>query len=117
MQHLAHDLMQEVGKTIPVAPVSLVASVFVEEPDKNFSKSEIKARVASMIGELEERGARVYFPRSNRDYTIEVGLRMLTLRHFVLIEDNLFRAAPEEVLALRYYANAIAHHISKGGRK
>jgi len=112
VQHLAQDLMQAVGRTIPVAPVSLVASVFVENPDKNFSESEIKARVKSLIGEIEEHGARVYIPRSDLDYTIEVGLRMLTLRHIVLAENNLFRAAPEEVQALRYYANAIAHHIS-----
>jgi glycerol-3-phosphate O-acyltransferase len=112
VQHLAQDLMQAVGRTIPVAPVSLVASVFAENPDKNFSESEIKARVKSLIGELEEHGARVYIPRSDQDYTIEVGLRMLTLRHFVLVENNLFRAAPEEIQALRYYANAIAHHIS-----
>ena len=112
VQHLAQDLMQEVGKTIPVAPVSLVASVFVENPDKNFSKSEIKARLQSLIEELEKHGARVYFPRSDQDYTIEVGLRMLTLRHLVLAENNRFRAAPEEVKLLHYYANAIVHHIS-----
>jgi glycerol-3-phosphate O-acyltransferase len=117
VQHLAQDLMQAVGRTIPVAPVSLVASVFVENPDKNFSESEIKAHVKSLIGELEERGARVYIPRSDQDYTIEVGLRMLILRHIALAENNLFRAAPEEVKVLRYYANAISHYISKEGKK
>jgi hypothetical protein len=32
-------------------------------------------------------------------------------------ESNLFRAAPGEIKVLHYYANAIAHHISKEGRK
>ena len=117
VQLLAQDLMQAVGKTIPVAPVSLVASVFVENPDKTFSEQEIKARVQSLIGELEEHGALVYIPRSDHDYTIEVGLRMLTLRHLVLEENDQFRAAPGEINLLHYYVNAIAHHISKEGRK
>jgi glycerol-3-phosphate O-acyltransferase len=117
VQNLAQDLMQAVGRTIPVAPVSLVSSVFVENPDKIFSKSELKSRVESLIKELEEHGARVYVPRSDHDYTIEVGLRMLILRHLVLAENNLFRAAPEEVKVLRYYANAILHYTSREERK
>jgi len=112
VQRLAQDLMQAVGRVIPVAPVSLVASVFVENPDKNFSELEIKTRIQSLIGELEEHGARVYIPRSDHDYALEVGLRMLTLRHLVLAENNLFRAAPGEIKVLHYYANTIAHYIS-----
>ena len=111
VQLLAQDLMLAVGRTIPIAPVSLVASVFVENPDKTFSKQEIKACVQSLISELEEYGAHVYIPRNDHDYTIEVGLRMLTLRHFVIEESNLFRASPGEIKVLHFYANAIAHHV------
>jgi len=112
VQLLAQDLMQAVRRTIPAAPVSLVASVFVENPDKTLSKQEIKACVQSLISEIEEHGARVYIPRGDHDYTIEVGLRMLTLRHLIIEESNLFRAAPGEIKVLYYYANAIAHHLS-----
>jgi glycerol-3-phosphate O-acyltransferase len=111
VQLLAQDLMKAVGKTIPVAPVSLVASVFVESPNKTFSEQEIKARVQSLINELEEKGALVYIPRSDQDYTVEVGLRMLTLRHLVQEENDRFRAAPGEINLLQYYVNAISPHI------
>lgn len=111
VQLLAQDLMKAVGRTIPVAPVSLVASVFVESPDKTFSEQEIKARVQSLISKLEEKGALVYIPRSDQDYTVEVGLRMLTLRYLVQEENDRFRAAPGEINLLQYYANAIAPHI------
>jgi len=114
VQLLARELMHAVSRVIPVTPVSLIAYVFVEKPDKTFSNLEIKARVQSLIGELERNGAHVYIPRSDRDYTIEVGLRMLTLRHLVLEEDNLFRAAPEQIKILHYYANAIAHFVRQG---
>ncbi|NIM57511.1 MAG: glycerol-3-phosphate acyltransferase [Candidatus Aminicenantes bacterium] len=111
VQFLAQGLMQAVAKTIPVAPVSLVASVFAESPDKTFSRQEIKARVQILISELEKKGALVYIPRSDQDYTVEVGLRMLTLRHLVQEENDRFRAAPGEINLLQYYVNAISHYI------
>lgn len=111
---LAQDLMEAAGKVVPVVPVPLIASVFLKDPGKNLSELEIKTRVQSLIGKLESHGARVYIPRSDRDYAIEVGLRMLILRHIVLEENNLFRAAPEEINILRYYANTIAHHVRLG---
>ena len=114
VQLLAQDLMQAVGRVIPVIPVSLISYVFVENPNKAFSELEIKVRVQSLISELEGHGARVYIPRSDRDYAIDVGLRMLTLRHLVMEENNLFRAAPEDTEVLHYYANAIIHHVSSG---
>ena len=111
VQLLAQNLMHAVGRTIPVAPVSLVASVFVEDPDKTFSKQEIKARAESLNNELEENGAFVYVPRSDHDYMIEVGLRMLILRHLVQEENDQFQATPGEINLLQNYINAIAHHI------
>jgi hypothetical protein len=41
---------------------------------------------------------------------VSAGLRMLTLRHMVVVNDEwLYRANPEEKLLLSYYANSIAH--------
>ncbi len=34
---------------------------------------------------------------------------MLTLRHLALEEDGNYRANPDELMLLRYYANAIVH--------
>jgi hypothetical protein len=36
---------------------------------------------------------------------------MLLLRHFVLEQDGLYRANPDEEILLRYYANSIAHLV------
>lgn len=109
VQILAQELMHKIGQVVPVAPVPLIASVFAENPEKGYSDLEIKARVQNLIEDLEKQGARVYIPRSDRDYTIEVGLRMLTLRHIVLENDQLFYAAPDDIDVIQYYANSIAH--------
>ena len=65
--------------------------------------------MSGLIGELEACGSYVHIPRADRDYAIDVGLRMLTLRHLVLEEDGNYRANPDELILLGYYANAIVH--------
>ena len=63
---------------------------------------------------LTARGAHIHIPRADQDYAVEVGLRMLLLRHFVLEENGLYRANPDEEILLRYYANSIAHLTRDG---
>lgn len=117
VQELAQELMGKIEKVVPVAPVPLIAYVFAEDPEKGFSDLEIKGRVQNLIEKLEKQGVRVYIPRSDRDYTIEVGLRMLVLRHIVLENEQLYYAAPDDLDVLQYYANSISHFFRRKGRK
>jgi glycerol-3-phosphate O-acyltransferase len=109
IERLGNALMDAVGRVVPALPVSLVATAVLGAGGQPLSLFEIKGRVASLIGELERSGSYVHIPRADRDYAISVGLRMLTLRHLVLEDDGTYRANPEELALLRYYANAIAH--------
>ncbi|MFC2157359.1 1-acyl-sn-glycerol-3-phosphate acyltransferase [Acidobacteriota bacterium] len=106
---LGKEMMEKVSRVIPVVPVSLLSTVFMRDPDRALSDLEIKAAVQVLIKELEDRDAHIYIPRKDRDYAIEVGLRMLKLRHLIREEDDLFRAVPEEMGLLSYYANSISH--------
>lgn len=109
LEELARELMEAVARVIPAVPVPLVATAFVREPGRAFSELELKAAVLRLMGTLEERGAHVYLPRGDEDYAIAVGLRMLTLRRLVEVADGIYRARPEELPLLEYYANSIAH--------
>jgi len=104
-------LMAQIGQVVPVLPVPLVASVMLREPQRAMSELELKGAVNALIEQVEARGAHVYVPRSDRDYALTVGLRMLTLRHIVLGEGGLYRINPAELTVLRYYANSIVHVI------
>ena len=106
---MGRRLMAAIGAIVPVLPVPLVASVFVREPQRALSELELKTEVAALIARVEARGAHVYVPRTDRDYALTVGLRMLTLRHLVSERDGLFSANPDELTVLAYYANSIAH--------
>ena len=106
---VAKMLMTEIGRVIPVLPVSLVASILVADGQRRWSELELKAAAHARMAALEAGGAHLYIPRQDQDYAFGVGLRMLTLRHLVAEEDGLFQPVPEELDALAYYANAIAH--------
>lgn len=106
---LVGDLHDSVGRTVPALPVSLVATVLVGNPERLFPEAELKAEIDLLIDELRKAGARVYLPRKSAEYAVEVGLRSLVLRHIVLKDGDSYKAAPGEMILLRYYANSISH--------
>jgi glycerol-3-phosphate O-acyltransferase len=108
IERLGETLMQKVGEVVPALPVSLVATV-VLGASRALSALELKSEIAELMARLTARGAHIHIPRADQDYALEVGLRMLLLRHFVLEENGLYRANPDETVLLRYYANSIAH--------
>jgi len=108
---LGRELMEAVGRIVPVLPVPLIASVFVAQPQRALSELELKAEVGRLLARLEAAGAHVYIPRGDFDYALTVGLRMLRLRHLVEEEQGLFRARQEEIPLLAYYANSISHLV------
>jgi len=105
-------LMARIGAIVPALPVPLVATVLLRDPRRAWSELELKAAVHALMADIEAGGAHVYVPRSDRDYAIDVGLRMLTLRHLLLEDDGLLQPNPAELTVLAYYANSIAHYSS-----
>ena len=114
VERLGGELLQAIAAAIPVLPVSVLATVFVRDPEGAMSALEIKARAQSLIEALATRGAYVHIPRADHDYAVTVGLRMLILRRFVRESEGLYRADPEQRAMLCYYANAIAHFLDDG---
>ena len=111
VERLAKVLMEKVGSVVPVLPVALVATALLDA-GAPLSMLELKARVLALVQRLAASAAHVHIPRGDQDYAIEVGLRMLRLRHLVAEQDGLYGAEPEETPLLRYYANSIAHLLA-----
>ncbi|MBP2678967.1 MAG: glycerol-3-phosphate acyltransferase [Deltaproteobacteria bacterium] len=114
---LAASLMHSVGRVVPVLPVSLVSTVLLRLPEGGCSELELKAEVLRVIEELSGAGAHIYIPRSDQDYAVTVGLRMLTLRKLVSEKDGLYFPLPGELPLLRYYANSIRHLFPAPGEE
>jgi len=110
---LAQRLMGEISQIVPVTPVALVATVLLREHERRLSDLELKAEVQQLVDRLEASGTHVYVPRHDREYAIDVGLRMLVLRRVVQRDDDgLLAVEPGELTLLRYYANSIAHLVA-----
>ncbi len=106
---VAEHLMTQIGQVIPVLPVSLVASLFVQAPQRRWSELELKSAMHERMAGLQANGAHQYIPRQDQEYAFSVGLRMLVSRRMVVEDDGLFCAAPDATEIIAYYANAIAH--------
>lgn len=109
IQEFGRELMEVVGRYVPVTPVALVASALATAPDRVWSGVDLRAAIASRERALETAGAHVYVPRDDRDYAVAVGVRMLVLRRIVEEVDGGLRVRPEERELLEYYARSIAH--------
>ena len=109
IERLGNRLMHEVGRVVPALPVSLVATVILAGGERGLSSLEVKGAVFELMEALQGEGAHVHIPRQDQEYAVEVGLRMLLMRHLVLLEDGVYRANAKEEALLRFYANAIAH--------
>ena len=101
--------MRHVGDVIPALPVALVAHVLLQAAPRKISSLELKGSVFALMNKLEEAGHYVHVPRSDREYAVDVGLRMLTLRKLVKEEFGLYFMVDNERDILTYYANSIAH--------
>jgi glycerol-3-phosphate O-acyltransferase len=109
VSELARELLESVGRAIPVLPVSLVSTVFSQNPGRIYSGPELRAEVEGLIRRLRKAGAYVHLPRQSVDYAVEVGLRSLVLRHVVRKDGDTYRGELGETTLLKYYANSISH--------
>lgn len=105
--------MDAVGRAVPALPTSLVATVLLENQEKPMGLFQVKTKVFNLINELVKAGVYVHVPRNNHDYLVEVGLRMLTLRHLVLKAGDTYRINPKEHELVTFYANGISHQMAR----
>jgi glycerol-3-phosphate O-acyltransferase len=115
IEALGRRLMEEVGRVVPALPVSLVATAVLAAGNEGLSSLELKGAVHALTERLKLAGAHVHIPRQDQEYAVEVGLRMLTLRHLIVAEEGSYRANPAEKALLAFYANAIAHLLPAPG--
>ena len=109
VEGLAGQLAADIEKLVPVLPVPLVASVMLENHERWLTAVEVESAANHLLRQLEKAQAPVYIPAESRVESILYGLETLTLRRFVQQSNDHFRAAPENLEVLKYYANSLEH--------
>ncbi len=112
IERLGQKLMEVVGRVVPALPVPLVATAILAAGNRGLSSFELKGSVFDLTRRLQAQGAHVHIPRHDQEYAVDVGLRMLLMRHLVLEDAGTYRANPKETALLAFYANAIAHLLA-----
>ncbi len=103
---LATELMARVAAEVPVLPVPLVATAMMQA-DAPLNRAELALAVQALVDDLPQ--AHLHMPRQDTAYMIDVGLRMLTLRHLVQDDDGLLQVVPAQRAVVAFYAASIAH--------
>jgi len=106
---LGGELMRAIGDVVPVLPVSLIAKVILEASGKPMKRIAIKAAAHKLWQDYAACDVHNHIPRGDEDYAVDVGIRMLTMRHILEEIDGVLHTNPENVTLLEYYAKSIAH--------
>lgn len=106
VEGLGAFLMERIGQAVPVLPVPLVARALLKA-GAPLSRADLERHVSAMLEGLTQ--AHVHLPRDDLAYTVEVGLRNLTLRKMVVETDGQISIMPEDEPLLTFYARSIAH--------
>jgi len=110
VQKLSQELMQGIASVVPILPVSLVSTVFLEDMVTEMDILEIEARSNRLIKKLKEKGAPILeSSRSTRAHAIADAVDIMLLRRMISSNGDRFKVIPEEKTLLAYYANAIGH--------
>jgi glycerol-3-phosphate O-acyltransferase len=110
IEKLCHRLMAAISEVVPVLPVSLMSTVFLEAMGTELDILDIEERINRLINELQARGAPVIeLSRSARAQDIVDAIDLMTLRRMVTASGDQFKAVSAEETIMRYYANTIAH--------
>lgn len=110
VQKLSQELMQGIASVVPILPVSLVSTVFLEDMVTEMDILEIEARSNRLIKKLKEKGAPILeTSRSTRAHAIADAVDIMLLRRMISRNGDRFKVIPEEKTLLAYYANAIGH--------
>jgi glycerol-3-phosphate O-acyltransferase len=115
-ENLGGHLMARVADVIPVLPVPVVATALCADKGAPLTRLELKARCLDLLKGFEARGAYVHLPDHDQDYAIEIGLRILKLRHVIEEQDGVITIPAAQQHLLRYYANSIEHLGAKAIR-
>ena len=76
---VADELMERIGRVVPVLPVPLVSAILTREGD--MSRDALEAAAIATMGSFKE--GHVHIPRDDASYAVEVGVRNLIRRELV----------------------------------
>ncbi len=107
IQKLAHRLLRKIERVIPVLPVPLMSRIVLDNQGEWKSELQLKMFASKKIDALHREGAPIDISASAREGVLSSAMKMLLARGMLDAKDGLFRANPDSIQILTYYANSI----------
>ena len=111
VQMLAKDLMQDISRLVPACPVSMLAQLFISEPDREFSTKVLGEQFSLLGNYLREQGCPVISSAETDETAMQRGVEHLLQRRLIAFTGDRYQMVAEERSMLNYYANAISHWL------
>jgi glycerol-3-phosphate O-acyltransferase len=109
VQAFCDDVMDRIGRLVPVTPVPLACAA-VQSLDRDYIPRKVLVeRMAEMRDVLVELNGRVVRMDRTAEETLEVAMRMLSMRKVLVEHGDGFAVLPRNRELVSYYANSIAH--------
>ena len=110
VDNLCRQLMEAIAGVVPILPLSILATIFLNTKEKGLDFDEIESRTNRLTHRLQDQGAPVLdIPRATRIHAIGDALDHLMLRKLIEYSGDRYRMVPQNAVILQYYANSIAH--------
>ena len=110
IEKMCRQLMDTVAEVIPVLPVSLVSTVFLEHAHEEMDVLEVERYSNQLLDKLKSKGAPILeSSHSARGKAIADAVDLMLLRGMIEANGEGLTAASGEKRLLAYYANAIVH--------
>jgi glycerol-3-phosphate O-acyltransferase len=113
----ADSLMLDIEKTVPVVPLVLMASVFLNYKDTIISKTQAKEAARALMNRIEAKGANIVFPYKNKAHNLDASIEMLSIRHLIKVEGEFCSVPDESIQLLTYYENSIKYWLKSSTLK
>jgi glycerol-3-phosphate O-acyltransferase len=108
---VGEELMARIAKAMPITPVPLVCHALVNGTK---TQAELERFVTDRIAAAKSRGAIIHIPRDDIGYTIEAGLRALTERRLLSIDDTgTLHVSEAGTRTAGFYAASVAHLLDE----
>ncbi len=104
---LAEQLMDKIEHVIPVLPVPLMSCVVLDNRDEWKSELQLKTLASERIYTLHDKGAPISVSSSAHEGVLSAAMTMLLARGMLDTENGMYRANPDSIEILSYYANSI----------
>lgn len=111
VQKLGDQLMESIKHVMPILPIPLLCSVFLQNQDQAIRSIDINIKVQELIQTMIDHGAAMKKREQPRLKTLHESLKLLVDRGMITEKNDHYQINEKMRALIEYYANSIKHWL------